>query len=158
MQRSAKSLADRFWVHVNRHGPDECWEWQAATERSGYGRLSGGRRGEKQILAHRFSYQLHNGPIPDGLLVCHSCDNRKCCNPAHLWLGTCAENHADRNRKDRQAKGETQGSAKLVASDVVAIRQMKAMGLTLGEIAAMFSLSKNHVSRLVQKQNWRHVA
>jgi hypothetical protein len=157
MKRSAKSLEDRFWSHVDRRGPDECWEWQAALERTGYGRLSGGRRGNKQILAHRYSFMLHTGEEPGEKLVCHSCDNRKCVNPAHLWLGTCADNHADRNQKNRQAKGSTQGSAKLTESDVVAIRQMRLMGLTQGELGAMFGVSKNCVSRIVNNRGWRHV-
>lgn len=141
------SAIERFWKHVNKLGPEQCWEWKASLERTGYGRLS---LGSWQILSHRFSYNLHKGDIPDDLLVCHTCDNRKCCNPNHLWLGTHADNHGDRNYKKRQANGERIGKCKLSDSDVSAIREMKEIGLYCSEIAAMFGVSKNHVGDIVK--------
>lgn len=91
---------ERFWAKVDRRGPDDCWEWTAGCNRKGYGKFSldGATR-----QSHRISWELANGQIPEGLCVLHRCDNPPCCNPAHLFLGTHADNHADRSLKGRHA-------------------------------------------------------
>lgn len=90
-------LRERFWSKVDRSG--DCWMWTASRNASGYGRFGGSNSGGS-YLAHRMCWELHNGPIPDGLCVLHRCDNPACVNPAHLWLGT-----RDDNNKDKTAKG-----------------------------------------------------
>jgi hypothetical protein len=97
----------RFWAKVHRGGEDDCWEWQAGTDDDGYGKFS--------ILhvnyqAHRISYVLANGEPPRDSLVCHTCDNPPCVNPKHLFPGSHADNHADRNAKNRTARGDTNGA------------------------------------------------
>ncbi len=95
---SVKTLADRLWSNVSIGEPDECWQWTASTDKDGYGKI---RRGDKHDRAHRVAYELSTGPIPDGLFVCHSCDNPGCVNPGHFFLGTSLDNNRDRARKGR---------------------------------------------------------
>lgn len=97
-------LAFRFWRKVAKGKPDECWEWQGHRERGGYGTVAFRKAKNQpyQKLAHRVAWELSNtADIPDGMFVCHTCDNPPCCNPNHLWLGTQADNNRDMIQKGR---------------------------------------------------------
>ena len=94
-------IVDRLWAKVDRRGPEECWPWTGARRGRGYGHLGSGGRGQPSIAAHRAVFTLTHGPIPPGMVVCHTCDNRICCNPAHLWLGTQRDNLMDMIAKGR---------------------------------------------------------
>ena len=96
-------MKKRFWSKVDQRGPDECWPWTASTN-GGYGAFGAKLFGEKKMRvhrAHRVAFFLATGVAPDDLVVCHSCDNPPCCNPAHLWLGTQADNNRDMSIKGR---------------------------------------------------------
>lgn len=93
-----------IWNHVTNYGDsDRCWEWQGFVGSNGYGRITINYKNE---TVHRIAYQLSHGDIPEGLFVCHECDNKICCNPDHLWLGTAADNNEDCKNKGRKQKGD----------------------------------------------------
>lgn len=100
------NTAADFWARLDRSG--ECWLWTGARSPFGYGRF---RYRGQYIAAHRFAWMETNGPIENGLQVCHKCDVPHCCNPSHLFLGTAAENQRDKVAKNRQARGASHGSA-----------------------------------------------
>ena len=91
--KNSRPIADRFWERVDKTG--DCWLWTGSLNATGYGTIGKGGRGNGIYLAHRVSFELHHGPIPDGLFVIHSCDNPPCVNPAHLRAGTSRDNMQD---------------------------------------------------------------
>lgn len=100
-----RTRADLFWAKVNKAG--ECWNWTACVTELGYGKFGAGTRG--WVRAHRFSWELHNGPIPAGMSVLHRCDNPACVRPDHLFLGSIAENSRDMVAKGRSSRGAAHG-------------------------------------------------
>jgi len=95
---------EAIWKQVTNYGdPNKCWEWQGYVGTGGYGRITINYKDE---LVHRIAFQLSHGEIPDGMCVCHKCDNRICCNPDHLWLGTLADNNRDCSEKGRKVCGD----------------------------------------------------
>lgn len=89
---------DSFWSMFDRSDPAGCWNWPRRKTVDGYGKF---KANGKNIRAHRYAYEQSNGKIPDGMFVCHSCDNPACCNPNHLWIGSLQDNHADMMKKGR---------------------------------------------------------
>jgi len=153
-----KNHGDRFLSKVRLLGDNDCWEWQAGKNNKGYGRfhyLISGKR--KYGQAHRFSWLLFVGKIPNGMLVCHSCDNPGCVNPKHLFIGSNQDNMDDRNRKNRQAKlkGSTNGFSKLKEEEVKEIKSLVFSGEHVySEIAKRFNVCQSTISAIANGQNW----
>lgn len=132
-----------------------CWIWTMSLHRLGYGQVMVARRNTK---AHRLAYELFVGPIPDGLQVCHTCDTPPCINPAHLFLGTFADNMRDKVWKGRQAKGEAQGHAKFTEAAVLEVRQLYAAGgVSQRALAAVFGVSQRAIGRALTRRTWSHI-
>lgn len=146
--RPERSSLALFEAKVDRTGgPDACHVWTGAVSRYGYGRV---RRKGVTVLAHRFAWELAFGPIPDGLLVCHHCDNPPCVNPRHLFLGTVKDNAEDCVGKGRSCTGERHPRHKLTPQLVSAIkRDHSAGGVTHRELAARYGVSQPSVFRAI---------
>lgn len=146
----------RFWEKVNRRGPNECWPWLACSQKEGYGVIS--YQGKTQ-RAHRIAFMLHHGPIPDGMFVCHACDNPSCVNPAHLWLGRNEENVQDMLDKGRNAvmSGSQSGSAKLSEIDIPLIKLLRAEGLSHRKIAGIYGVRHQTIACVLHGKTWSHV-
>lgn len=135
----------------------DCWIWRGSLNATGYGRT---RVDGVHWAAHRLSWAVHNGPIPDGLFVCHRCDNRRCVKPAHLFLGTAADNNADMIAKGRSRpghpdnRGEKNPRAKLSERDVMAIRDALSAGAIGCVLARQYSVSKQLISAIRTGQRW----
>lgn len=136
---------------------DACWLWTGACDRDGYGVMRATIHGQHLKKAHRFSWALHNKqPIPKGMVVCHTCDNPRCVNPSHLWLGTAAENQMDRVKKGRVARmrGELNHSAVLTESQV---RAILADARPYSQIAADYDVTTMTVSDIKCRRSWGHL-
>jgi len=176
-------LADRLWSRVDRRGPDECWPWQGATNKKGYGALWNGV--DKNVGAHVAAYELTFGPIPDGMDACHTCDNPSCCNPAHIFPGTRRDNMQDcaakgrngsqrhperrprgdqhwaRTSPERLARGERANAGKgvLTVDQVMEIRRIYAAGgISQAALGRKFGVSQTQIGKIVRGERWSWLA
>ena len=157
-----KDQAEAFWSKVDMgKGVKSCWPWAGAKKPKGYGNV---RINKKDCIAHRVAFELANGIIPEGFIVCHICDNPACCNPDHLMLGTIKSNAADMFLKGRQkskiyaSRGEQNGNSKLKNEDVVEIRtKYKEREANQHQLAEQYGVSQTVIGLVVRNKTWRHV-
>lgn len=155
-QTGRLSQEQRFWEKVEIASENECWNWTGGLT-DGYGIFS---TRERNVLAHRLSWELAFGKIPEGLCILHECDNPRCVNPSHLFLGTREDNNRDRSSKGRDgsAKGERNNGAKITAKQVKTIREMYLTGeFSQLAIGKMFGISESEVGNIVNLITWKHV-
>lgn len=152
-------IPETFLSKIKINAETGCWEWTAAKMPDGYGMININGKTQR---AHRLSYEFYNGEIPAGMCVCHRCDNPRCANPEHLFLGTQARNIADMDAKNRRARGNkvaNKGMAhplsKLTEADVIAIRSAK--GISQRELAKHHGVSYQQVSKIVLGKRWAHL-
>lgn len=148
---------ERLWLRVNVADPGSCWEWQGTVNSHGYGTI---RDHCLSRGCHVVAYESRVGPVPSGLMVCHTCDNRKCCNPSHLFLGTALDNNRDRVRKGRcnSARGRATGHAKLTEHDAALIRLLVSLGARQRPFCRLFDVSPMAINAVVHRRTWTHVA
>lgn len=157
VSRARKPAIERFWDKVKKGAADECWEWLAYKDGDGYGTF---RVETNKVKAHRFSYELHIGPIPAGLQVCHHCDNPPCVNPNHLFLGTGQDNTQDMMEKgrNRPSIGEQHGGAVLTDEQVLEIRSLWQTGqFTQRQLGERFGISRRQARAVIKGENWQHL-
>lgn len=133
----------------------DCWEWTGCSVK-GYGQV---RVNGQRFLVHRLMYELHNGPIPDGTELCHACDNKLCCNPAHLEAGSHARNMADAATRKLIPKrqGEAAPNARLSLEDILDIRERRINGETVSSISSEYGVHSSHIYRICKKEAWKSV-
>lgn len=161
-----KPVEDRFWSKVDKLDSNSCWLWTGARVQKGYGSFRVSYR-RKFVTTHRFSWELHYGPIPDGMHVLHKCDTPQCVRPDHLFLGTNQDNIIDKISKGRQScgeaiaatkRGELNPASKLKTIQVVEIRRRYASGgVTYKKLAEEYRVTLQTIGKIVKRVRWRNL-
>lgn len=151
-------IEQRFWRYVKKTDDGSCWEWTGLIAGGGYGGIQRSGAGNGRMMAHRLSYEMHKGPVPEGMVVMHKCDNRACVNPDHLDVGTQRDNILDAVHKRRMKNnlppvpsGEKHPGAKLKADDVRAIRDST---LSVRKLAVIYGVSPSTIQAAKKGDNW----
>jgi hypothetical protein len=178
-------LKEKVIRYINKgNNKNSCWEWTGCLHHSGYGVI---QFKNIQYQAHRLMYQFFVGSIPEGLLVCHKCDNPRCCNPAHLFIGTPKENSQDMVKKGRALFGDRNPSrifperrprganhwtklkptnilrgsenpkAKLTERNVIEIRKLRKDGIRIKDLSTRFGVSETHIKYIIYRKSWVHI-
>jgi hypothetical protein len=160
-----KTLEERFWSYVDKKSDEECWEWKGSLDRNGYGEIY--CKATAHFRAHKISWMIHSGSsVPKGICVLHKCDNPKCVNPNHLYLGTQKDNAKDREERGRGNRrflygeehpqhGTNHRSNKLSENDVLEIRRLWKTGeYTLRELGEKFGVSNGLINNINHRRKW----
>lgn len=148
---------ETFWSKVLKSDNDKCWEWQGKIKPNGYGMFA---YKKKYWYVHRLAYILSIGEIPQNKQINHRCDNRKCCNPHHLYAGTHKENTQDMIQRNRinPPIGERNAFHKLTSSDVLYIREeAQTRNTTRRQLAKQFQVSLTTIQAIVKRRKWKHI-
>lgn len=151
------SVEDRLWNRLSKDPETGCWVHLNRPTGDGYPQL---KVDHKPWSVHRLAWTLSYGPIPQGMRVCHHCDNPPCCNPDHLFLGTDGDNARDRNAKGRHRRvfGELNSRAKLTAAGVLAIRREYAPpAINQRTLARQYSVSRRTIADVLGRRTWQHL-
>ncbi len=147
-----KTFEQNFWSKIKK--TEGCWIWIAGRDKNGYGKIT---RNKRDLRAHRAMWELKNGEIPEGLLVCHSCDNPSCVNPGHLFIGTVAENNKDKHDKGRHLYGAMCHKAKITDEIAREIYRRSKSGEVQARIAEEYGVVHQTVSMIATGATWKHV-
>lgn len=150
-----KPLEELFWSKVRKGS--SCWEWTACISHGRGILVHVVNRKQKMWLAHRLAWTLLRGPIPKGMFVCHHCDNPKCVNPGHLFIGTHQMNVTDSVRKWRHTYGEKNPQAKLTEKQVKKIRMLRKQGWTYDRLASKFHMTLSPIRDVCKGYTWQFV-
>ncbi|MDE2024909.1 MAG: HNH endonuclease [Patescibacteria group bacterium] len=154
--KERKSILERFENSYIKNEKTGCWEWIKGLDRQGYGQIHDYDKQGKRITryAHRISFEIYKHKIPNNKLICHSCDNPKCVNPKHLWIGTTQENVDDKLKKNRGLFGSKHQNSKLTEEDILFIRSSKARK---SELARKFNVHFMTITNILRRNTWKHV-
>jgi hypothetical protein len=158
-QEVQEKMPKRFCTKVKFGEPDDCWEWQAGLSQHGYGKYKYKKENGifSDINAQRYAWKLVFYDLITEQEVCHKCDNRKCINPNHLFIGTKKDNNRDRDNKNRTARGEGGGNSKLTDNKVLFIKECLFNGEKYADIAKKVGISKSNIGKINNFQLWAHV-
>ena len=154
-------LLERFWKKVKPpKNKDDCWIWNGCLSNHGYGSFNNTVLG-KMIRSHRFSYECYNGPIPDGMLVCHKCDIPSCCNPNHLWIGTPQQNNLDKMIKNRHSSKYGSECNLSILSEIDIIDIIERINnnelLSIQQICYEYNISTGAIYDIFKRKSWKHI-
>lgn len=153
MKRTWEQLKYEFIRLCEKNNETDCWNWTGSKCTKGYGMIFFRRR----FASHRLSYLLFVGKIPDGMFVCHHCDNPSCVNPAHLFLGTAKDNIQDAIKKNRLCIGERNHMTVLSNKQVKQIFSLAQSGLSQTKIAEKFGVGQPHISKILNNKRRKYV-
>jgi len=151
----SKNKPEDVWKQINRKSEDECWEWIGKSLSKGYGHL---RINNKDCYSHRMVYIETYGSIPEGLCILHTCNNPKCCNPKHLYVGTHADNMEQMSKDGRSNMGEKHPNSRLSNQIIIKIRFLYSTGKYSQKcLGKMVGVSQGQISRIIKKDGWKHI-
>lgn len=149
---SGSHVPNRFWDRIAVGAPSECWPWRGSVDRYGYGRF---KLGGRTISASRAAYIVATGADVEGLMICHRCDNPRCCNPSHLYAGTKSDNEKDKYARGRATqKGDQNSASKLSADQVENVRALFRQGMTNVAIGKLMGVHHSTISKIRTGASW----